>query len=112
MGQLGAIGETSHIQMNHHNKVLRTLAHKEPDHVPLDLGGSDVTGIHRDAYRKLARHLGFKGSAVCETIQQVALPEEALLQQVGVDVRPLFPNNADGWEAAYSASGAGTGIHR
>ena len=98
----GGTGETPYFQMDHRDRVLRAIAHKEPDHVPLDLGGSDVTGIHRDAYRRLAKYLGFNGEAqICEAIQQVALPEEALLRQVGVDVRPLFPDNPDGWRAEY-----------
>ena len=41
--------------LNHRERILTTLSHKEPDHVPIDIGGSDVTGIHRDAYRHLAR---------------------------------------------------------
>ncbi len=91
--------------MNSRERVLRTLSHLEPDHVPLDVGGSDVTGIHRDAYKNLARYLGVKEEApICETIQQVALPEEALLQKLEVDVRPLFPNAPDAWQAEYTQS--------
>jgi uroporphyrinogen decarboxylase len=91
--------------MNSRDRVLRTLSHREPDHVPLDIGASDVTGVHRDAYKKLARYFGFSEEAViCEMIQQVALPEEALLQKLEVDVRPVFPNGPDGWRLEYTAS--------
>lgn len=91
--------------MNSRDRVLRTLSHREPDRVPLDIGGSDVTGIHRDAYKKLARYFGFKEEApICETIQQVALPEETLLEKLQVDVRPLVPNAPDSWQAEYSES--------
>ncbi len=92
--------------MNSRERILCSLSHKEPDHVPLDIGGSDVTGIHRDAYKNLARHFGLKEDApICETIQQVVLPEEALLQKLEVDVRPIFPNNPNNWEPEYEDAG-------
>lgn len=92
--------------MNSRERVLCSLSHKEPDHVPLDIGGSDVTGIHRDAYKNLARYLKLNEDVpICEIFQQVALPEETLLQKMEVDVRPIFPNNPDNWEPNYKDSG-------
>jgi uroporphyrinogen decarboxylase len=62
------------------------------------MGGTDVTGIHRDAYKNLANYFSLNQDVpICEIIQQVALPEEALLQKIGVDTRPVFPNGPDGW---------------
>jgi uroporphyrinogen decarboxylase len=88
--------------MNGRERVLCSLSHREADHVPLDIGGSDVTGIHRDAYKRLARLLGFREDVpICETFQQVALPDEALLQKLDVDVRPIFPKNPDDWEPVH-----------
>lgn len=85
--------------LNHRERILTTLSHKEPDHVPIDIGGSDVTGIHRDAYQHLAHFLGMQEDVpICETFQQVALPDEALLEQFEVDVRPIYPNGPDSWE--------------
>lgn len=85
--------------MNSRERLLTSLSHREPDHVPLDIGGSDVTGIHRDAYKRLARYFGLNETAsICEIVQQVALPEEALLQKLEVDTRPIFPNEPDNWE--------------
>jgi uroporphyrinogen decarboxylase len=92
--------------MNSRERVLCSLSHKEPDRVPLDIGGSDVTGIHRDAYIKLARYLKMNENVpICEIFQQVALPEETLLQKLEVDVRPIFPNNPDNWEPDYKDCG-------
>jgi uroporphyrinogen decarboxylase len=92
--------------MNSRERVNYSLSHREPDHVPLDIGGSDVTGIHRDAYKQLARYLGFKEDvSICETFQQVALPDEALLQKFEVDVRPIFPNNPNNWDLTLKDSG-------
>ena len=39
-------------------RVQLTLQHREPDRVPLDLGGSVVTGMHVDSVYKLRQALG------------------------------------------------------
>ena len=38
--------------MNSRERVLTTLNHQEPDRVPFDLAGTQVTGIHIKAYRR------------------------------------------------------------
>ncbi len=92
--------------MNSRERLLTTLSHREPDHIPLDIGGSDVTGIHRDAYKCLARYFGLSENVpICEIVQQVALPEEPLLQKFEVDTRPIFPNGPDNWELDLKPSG-------
>ena len=47
--------------MNSRERVLKALAHREPDRVPIDLGGSLVTGINAAAYGRLKRTLGVEG---------------------------------------------------
>ena len=85
--------------MNSRDRVLAALAHREADRVPLDLGGSDVTGIHRDAYRKVAGLLGLETDApVWHTVQQLALPSQQMLQRLEVDVVPLLAQPSSGWE--------------
>ena len=92
--------------MNSRDRVLRTLSHREPDRVPLDIGGSDVTGIHRGAYRDLARFLGMEEEVpLCHTVQQLALPSEEMLQRLEVDVYPLYPSPPDGWELEVKDAG-------
>jgi len=72
----------------------------------LDIGGSDVTGIHRDAYRELARLLGLEEDApVWHRVQQLALPSEEMLEKLEVDVRPLFPNPSDDWKLEVQNTG-------
>ena len=44
--------------MNSRERVRAAINHQEPDRVPLDLGGSRVTGIHVDEYCSLARYYG------------------------------------------------------
>ena len=40
--------------MNSRERLLTALNHQEPDRIPLDLGSTQVTGIHEVAYRNCA----------------------------------------------------------
>ncbi|NIN64527.1 MAG: hypothetical protein GTO63_07455 [Anaerolineae bacterium] len=93
--------------MNSRDRIQCSLSHSEPDRVPLDIGGSDVTGIHRDAYRSLARCLGLEEEVpIWHRVQQLALPGEDVLEGFEVDVRPLFPNPPDNWRPEVKDAGA------
>jgi len=86
-------------------RVLTTLAHKEPDRVPIDFGGMRSTGIMAIAYNKLKAHLGLTGgeTRLYDTMQQLALPEPPILERFHVDVIDLnnqlgrFPQEWKDW---------------
>lgn len=82
--------------MNGRERVLAALDHQEPDRVPFDLGSTQVTGIHTVAYAALRDRLGLPAvnPAICDTVQGLALPDDDLLENLGVDVRGLFPLNS------------------
>ncbi len=82
--------------MNSRTRLLTTLDHREPDRVPFDLGSTQVTGIHVVAYRALRSALGLPAveAQFCDAIQLLALPDDDLLQALGVDTRGLFPLNS------------------
>lgn len=44
--------------MNSRERIRVTLAFEEPDRVPIDIGGSNCTGICVDEYVELTRTLG------------------------------------------------------
>ena len=48
--------------MSSRERVLAAVNHREPDRVPLDLGGSRVTGIDASAYVALRAALGLDGA--------------------------------------------------
>lgn len=85
--------------MNSRERLLCTLNHREPDRIPLDLGSTQVTGIHAVAYRHLRDALGMPPTEpqLCDTIQQLASPDEDVVERLGVDVRGLFPLNSHNW---------------
>jgi uroporphyrinogen decarboxylase len=85
--------------MNSRERLLTALSHREPDRIPLDLGSTQVTGIHVAAYRHLREALGMPSvePQMCDMIQQLALPDEDIVEKLGVDVRGLFPLNSHNW---------------
>ncbi len=80
--------------MNSRERVLISLNHEKPDKIPLDLGSSFVTGISKSAYKNLMNYLKKDISKIefSDTLQQLVIPEEELLVELGVDVRGLIPN--------------------
>lgn len=72
-------------------RVLRTLEHKEPDRIPLDLGGMDCSGITGMAYNRLRNYWGIKegGTRIYNVVLQVALVEPAVLRRISADVMPI-----------------------
>lgn len=73
-------------------RLKTALSHKEPDRVPVDLGGV-VTGIARVAYERLLEYLGVekrKGERVFDRIQQLVRPEERILNLLHVDTRYVY----------------------
>ncbi|HJX41939.1 MAG TPA: uroporphyrinogen decarboxylase family protein [Anaerolineales bacterium] len=76
--------------MNSRERVRAALNHRPPDRVPIDLGGSIVTGINAMAYARLKRHLGLPGPVrVSSVILLLAEVEEDLIERWGVDVLPV-----------------------
>jgi uroporphyrinogen decarboxylase len=94
--------------MNPRQRLLTTLDHQEPDRVPFDLGSTQVTGIHAVAYRRLRQALELPPLAapLCDSIQQLALPHDDLVERLGVDVRGLYPLNSHNWSVREEDAGA------
>lgn len=86
--------------MNSRERLLTALNHREPDRIPWDLGGTQVTGIHVVAYRSLRQALGLPSvkAQLCDSIQQLALPDDDVLARLDVGVRGLFPLNSHNWK--------------
>jgi len=74
--------------MNSRDRVLSAINHKDPDRVPIDLGGSPSSGISVVAYQNLIKHLGktHLQTHVYDVVQEVVQPEMEFLDLWGVDV--------------------------
>lgn len=79
--------------MTSRDRLLTSLNFKEPDHVPLDLASTQVTGISLIAYKNLCNYLGLSepDPIIPDKIQRICLPDENIMQKFGVDIRGLWP---------------------
>ena len=93
--------------MDSRERLLSSLERREADRIPWDLGSTQVTGIHRVAYRSLRAALELPPVAenLCDAIQQLATPDEDLARCLGVDVRGLFPLNSHNWKVEETQAG-------
>ncbi|TFH30757.1 MAG: hypothetical protein E4G98_01455 [Promethearchaeota archaeon] len=78
--------------MNSRERVQTSLNHREPDKIPLDLGGNQ-SGIHVKVYKRLLDYLGIVDNNIqyADFVQQIALPCEELLERFQIDVRYIRP---------------------
>jgi uroporphyrinogen decarboxylase len=77
--------------MTRRERVLCAIDHREPDKVPIDLGSMRSTGITAVAYGNLKRYLGISSGStdVYDVVQQLAQPEDAILDYFEADVIDL-----------------------
>ena len=94
--------------MNSRERVELTLNHREPDRVPLDLGGCGQTGMHVDTVYSLRQALGLDEPGtpvkVIEPYQMLGEIKTDLIEALGADVvglgtaGTLFGFKNDGWK--------------
>ncbi len=94
--------------MNSRERVAMALNHQEPDRVPLDLGGSVVTGMQVNSVYLLRQALGLDSPGtpvkVVEPYQMLGEIKPDLIEALGVDIVPLegtrtfFGFKNEGWK--------------
>ena len=96
-------------EMNGRERVLAALEHREPDRVPFDLGGSLVSGIHRNAYIRLLNRLDVKEEvSILDPLQQLARVSEQVKQALSVDVEGVGGRDPKLWKAEITEGRKGT----
>lgn len=77
--------------MTSRERVLAAVDHREPDRVPIDLGGHRSSGMMAIAYHRLKQHLGISTGDiyVYDFVQQLAAIEPEVLDRFGVDTVEL-----------------------
>lgn len=95
--------------MTSRERVQAALEHRQPDRVPLDLGGTHQTGMHVDAVYKLRQALGLDPPGtpvkVIDPFQLLGEIGVDLLDALGADVVPLrrpvttFGFRNEGWKS-------------
>jgi uroporphyrinogen decarboxylase len=93
--------------VNCRERVIATLNHKEPDRIPLDLGGTIVSSITKNAYIGLKKYLGLEIEKVkiLDHVQQLPYIDEKLLQKLNVDIRMVIADYSRCTEPQYLKEG-------
>ncbi len=78
--------------MNSKQRVLTALGHRQPDRVPIDFGGSAVSGIHVSVVAALREHYGLERRPVkvFDPGQMLGVLDDDLKQAMGIDVDGLY----------------------
>lgn len=96
--------------MTSQERVLAAIAHRTPDRVPVDMGSTPSSGISAIAYSNLIKHLGKDNLPVWiyDVVQQLAQPDDAILDLFGVDVIDIgraFNDSPSDWAPTTMANG-------
>ncbi|MHC4400221.1 MAG: uroporphyrinogen decarboxylase family protein [Planctomycetota bacterium] len=91
--------------MNSRQRVACALNHREPDRVPIDLGGTRQSGVAAGTYHRLKERLGVATpTRVYDLYQMLAEVERPIMERFGADViglyRPavIFGIRNEGWK--------------
>jgi len=81
--------------MNSREQFSKTVNHRQPDRVVIDLGSTAVTGIHSQTISKLRRHFGLqrKPIRVIEPFQMLGEVDWELIDSIGIDVIGAWGKN-------------------
>ena len=92
--------------MTSRERLLAALNHKEPDRVPIDLGGTPTSTISLKALENLKSYLGlsFK-TRVMSPIFMTAYPDEEIVKRFGVDVKLVSANAPAGFALKATSEG-------
>lgn len=78
--------------MTSRERLIASVNHRQPDRIPLDFGGTAVTGLHASIVAALRDHyhLEKRPVKVHEPYQMLGLVEEDLLDAMDIDVQGAF----------------------
>ena len=93
-------------EMTSRERVNTALNHREPDRVPLDIGGGQSTSLSVEVYEALAPMIGVTPApAFLNKIFRVARLDETTLVRLGSDVRPITLRAPGRWSPPASEPG-------
>jgi len=79
--------------MSHRERVLAALSHRQPDRVPIDLGGTRASSIVVEGYQRLQSAFNVnRPIELSDRMQRVVKVDEEILQKLDIDTRGIFPD--------------------
>lgn len=78
--------------MTHRERLVAAISHKQPDKVPIDLGGTVDSSIVVEGYEKVKKHFGVEEeNELCHRMMRVVRVDERILRTLDIDTRSIFP---------------------
>ena len=86
--------------MNSRERVLKAINHKEADRVPIDVGGTLATSMHRIIYHKLKEKFNIRDDKeeILELALQSVVLDEKVLKKLHGDVVGLYSKPPKSWK--------------
>jgi len=80
------------MKINSRDLILSVLNHKQINRIPIDFGGTCVTGIHSVSYNKLIKYLGYDNLEVklYDPMMQLAKVDPEILKDFKIDTIKLY----------------------
>jgi uroporphyrinogen decarboxylase len=95
------------IPMTPRERVLAAIEHRQPDRVPIDIGGTSFSTIIGQAYERLKAYLGVNGETrYMKRKSRSAILDERIALRLHTDTRPLLVGSPDGWQDVYYGDGS------
>jgi uroporphyrinogen decarboxylase len=86
------------MKLTSRDRVIKAINHEEADRIPIDLGGTIETGIHRIAQKNLMEYLGYPyAEDQLDIIQQLARPDQRILDRFRGDCYCILPEPPRTW---------------
>lgn len=94
-------------EMTPRQRVEAAISHREPDRLPLDIGGGNSTTLLVETYERLTEYLGISAppTRLMSKAFRTAELDEATLVFLGSDVRPVRTKGPVNWTAPPSDPG-------
>jgi uroporphyrinogen decarboxylase len=93
--------------MTSRQRVLAAVERREPDRVPIDVGGSSFSTIIGAAYERLKTQLNVESETRYMKVKsRSAILDERVARWLHTDTRPLLIGSPDGWQDVYFDDGS------
>lgn len=94
------------MEISSRERILEAVDHKETDRVPIDLGGTDCSGIALGPYLKFCEHLGVNPAPIyiVDISQQIVVVDDEVADKVGSDAKVIW-HLPDEWRDGHAYDG-------
>jgi uroporphyrinogen decarboxylase len=94
-------------QVTPRERLLAAIERRQPDRVPIDIGGSSFSTIIGQAYERLKAYLEVEGDTrYMKRKSRSAIVDERIARRLHADTRPLLVGSPEGWQDIYFADGS------